>query len=90
MPRTSTPLSLAGLLDNSTKLAKPKFFVSGQQRSFRVQNPVVTVPETLDLALAAAKKFAQETFRPIAIDGLANRFGRGRHPQAMLAAIIRP
>jgi hypothetical protein len=63
-----TALSFASLLNNPTKLAKPKFFIRSQQRTLRVQNPVVTPPKILDVALAAAKKFAQEAFRPIAID----------------------
>src|ERR1044072_725094 len=83
-------LSFASLLNDPTKLAKAKFFVSSQQLSFRIQNPVVTPAEILDLALAAPKKFTQKAFRPIAIDRLANRFRRGRHPQTMLAAIMRP
>ena len=54
-----TPLSFTRLLDNSTKLAETKFFVRGQQGPFRVQNPVVTSPETSNFLLAATKKLAQ-------------------------------
>jgi len=71
------------LLNNPTKLTKAKFFVRTEQRSFGVDDPVVLLPERVQLTPAASKNFPQQTPRAVAIDRLSYRFRRGRHTQSV-------
>src|ERR1044071_6112391 len=81
-------LGPARLLNDPTKFPESEFFSRIQQRSFRVQDPVIAALEILQFSLTAAKKFAQQSFRPVAIDRLANGLGRCRDTEAMLSPVV--
>ena len=62
------PLGLGYLRDDLTKLAKAMFLVREQQRSLRIQDPVVCLPQAQQVRGTAAKDFTQQAFGTIALD----------------------
>ena len=59
LPRLSSPLGPRHLLNNPTKLSKAKFFGRTQQRSLRIDHPIVSSLERVQLPAAAPKDFSQ-------------------------------
>src|SRR5260370_5284449 len=76
-PICSAPFGLGYLRDDLTKLPKAMFLVRDEQRSFRIQDPVVRLLQIPQIGGPAPKKLAQQTLGPVAIDRLVNRLGRG-------------
>jgi len=67
-------LGLGYLGDDFAKLAKACGFICCQQRTFRIQDPVVFLLQFLHLRCAAPKQLAQQTPGSITIDRFPDRF----------------
>src|SRR5712692_2589288 len=85
---TPATLSLGHLSNYPTKLAEPKFFVRSQQWSLCIQNPIILSLQAVQVRRTAAKKLAQQTLGPIAIDRLSDRFARRRCSQTVLGQFV--
>jgi hypothetical protein len=72
---TAATLSFAYLGDDVAELTEARAFVCSEQRSFRIQNPVILSLQPRHLRRAAAKQLAQQTLGSITVDRFSNRFG---------------
>lgn len=59
-----------------------------QQRTPRIQDPIILALHSCQLVAAQAKSLTQQALRAIAFDSVTDGFARGRNPESMMRQIV--